>query len=100
MLVQNKLTKKYGLAYIGDSYVNVFYDDGSKTYCTKHKFYENFIKIIEKELTLVYIVNDAYFNNKWDADWQAKFLKENGYKVKRSFIYDTIENIIERINHV
>lgn len=100
MLVQDKLSKKVGLAYAINNYINILFRDGSKVCCSKTKFRENFDKVEEDGLIIIHIVNGAYFNNKAEADWQAKFLNKNGYEVKRSFLCDTLENIIERISHV
>ena len=43
MLVQNKLSNKYGIiGQYNNFIVEVIYDDWSVTYCTKHKFQANF----------------------------------------------------------
>lgn len=99
MLIQNRLSKKYCLATIKNDYIEVLYEDGSKTYCLKSKFQENF-RGVEKDNNkiIIYIVNGAYFNDKSHANWQINFLKEKGFSVKQSFMYDTVDNIIERIS--
>ena len=99
MLVQNKLSKKYCLASKMNRFIMIQYENGDRTFCVKSKFEEDFTRVYKSEKTLVYIVNGAYFTNKFDADWQAYFLNKNGKSIKRSFIYDTPENIMKRINN-
>lgn len=99
MLVQNILSKKYCLATKKETLIEVLYEDGSKSYCSKDKFQKNFIGVNDKNKIIVYIINGVYFNNESDADWQINFLKKNGYSIKKQFMYDTPEKLMERIKN-